>query len=133
MPLVILLFQLVICPPNTTVYRPAASFWLSIFNMSGALPCPTESILPSGKRVKRCDLDLGEFLQRLHYLGSPRILVHLVYYLVLAAPAEESELVDSLEVFAGCKAYSKLVGFCNLVVVRTSVSHPLCTSDETTY
>ena len=50
---------------------------------------------------------LGELLGRLHRAAVPRVLIKLVYYCMLASPPSADELVDSLEVFAGKKMYTK--------------------------
>ena len=50
---------------------------------------------------------LGEILGRLHRGAVPRILIQTVYYSLLASAPSSAELVDSLEVFAGKKMYTK--------------------------
>ena len=50
---------------------------------------------------------LGCFLIRLHRPNVPRVLIQLVYYCLLATPVKPEDLVDSLEVFAGKKMFTK--------------------------
>ena len=50
---------------------------------------------------------LREFLTRLHLGGAPRVLIILCYYAMVAFPLVFSDLVDSVEVFAGDKAYTE--------------------------
>ena len=72
------------------------------------LPCVgMASGEPVRNRLKSLQTCLGKFLTDLHASGAPDILVKLVYYLNTAAPLSDDDLVDSLEVFAGCKSYSK--------------------------
>ena len=68
-----------------------------------------------GKRTVKPKFEpLGDFLGRLHRAAVPRVLIQMVYYCMLAYPPSADELVDSLEVFAGKKMYSK-VALANIV------------------
>ena len=62
----------------------------------------------TGETLPSMEESLSEFLTRLYFRGCPRVLVILVYYCMVAFPISSDDLVDSLEVFAGMKEYSKV-------------------------
>jgi hypothetical protein len=75
-------------------------------------PKSRHGILRPGKRRRTLKVpaemeSLGDFLVKMHKAMCPRILLKLVYYVALAWPVAEEDLVDSLEVFAGAKQYTE--------------------------
>jgi hypothetical protein len=53
-------------------------------------------------------VSLDSFLEHMHYVGCPTVLIKLVYFVMVAYPITCEDLVDSVEVFAGCKSYSQV-------------------------
>ena len=43
----------------------------------------------------------------LHKSGIPNMFLKIIYYITFIVPVSETDLVDSLEIFSGCAAYTK--------------------------
>ena len=53
-------------------------------------------------------IDMATYLFALHLAGCPAVFVKLLYYLNIVHPTPEDDLVDSIEVFSGRVAYTKV-------------------------
>jgi hypothetical protein len=62
----------------------------------------------STRTVPSQAVSLSDLLMRLHSIGAPAILIQLTYYVLTSSPVSVTELVDSLEVFAGQKQYTQV-------------------------
>lgn len=70
--------------------------------------------------------ELGPFLMRLYYAGAPRVLIVLVYYAMLAFPFTSGDMADSLEVFAGVRAFTKAYEIKNTFLGTSYVWARIC-------
>ena len=80
----------------------------------------------SHRRVSRIAAEsesLGEHLSSLHKSGCPNVFLKIIYYLTHLVPLNESDLVDSVEVFSGTANYSKALQTASLELCSYHINY----------